>query len=582
MATPAIPTVQPLIDNGVLDWIGENKIHNEKGDLIEFDNHPFLIDIYDDNSQNLTVMKGAQVGMSTLQIIKNHYDAKKFKMDIIYSLPTDQDVRVFVGGKVNRIIANNSLMISDVADKDSIEQKQVGNSMIYFRGTWTKKAAIMVTADRLVHDEKDSSKLDVISDYQSRLQHSKLKQIHTFSHPSLPETGIHNDWLKSDQKHWFIKCPHCNKWQFLNWDTEDPKRMSIDIEKQIFVCKKCHGELYDWTRICGQWVAKKPGNPISGYWVPLLICPWVSAKDIIKKYKDPETTPEFFYTKVLGLPFADATSKLLRKSFFQNLTGQPYAPTKNDRVIIGIDTGLRLDYVIGNKKGLFYHGDCNDYGELDTLMERWPKAIAIIDQGGDLIGSRKFYEKWPGRVWLCSLAGDRKTKELVKWGTKGEQGAVTADRNRMIQLAVDEFRNKLIPVHGTEADWFEYWLDWNNLSKIKVLDPDTNQTKGYKWVRSGRDHRALATVFWRIGMRRFAGMGALISPQQETKPNSYLINPDQTVSFDPAAMFANEQQKELIIEAGKVIEDTKPSIDAAFQESVIESLDKIEDNKIEW
>ncbi|MBI5732614.1 phage terminase large subunit family protein [Candidatus Jorgensenbacteria bacterium] len=530
------------VENGILDWIGG--IMNEKGDPIEFDYHPFLLDIYDDNSQNLTVMKAAQVGMSTLQILKNHRDAKNQKMDIIYTLPTDQDVRVFVGGKVNRIIANNKGMLEDVADKDSIEQKQVGNSMIYFRGTWTKKAAIMVTGDRLVHDEKDSSKLDVIADYQARLQHSKFKQTHTFSHPSLPETGVHADWLRSDQKHWHMKCPKCQYEQFLNWDTENPRKMSIDFEHREFVCKRCRATLSDKVRATGRWIAKYPDRSWSGYWVPLLIAPWYSAGEIIDKFQHPDTTPEFFYTKILGLPYADASSKLLRQSFFQNLTGHQWAPGVDERIIVGIDTGLRLDYVLGNKKGIYFHGDATDYADLDTIMTRWPKAIAVIDQGGDLIGSRKFYERWPGRVFLCLLAGDRKTKELTKWGKGDEHGAVTADRNRMIQLVVDEFRNKRIPVHGSEADWFEYWLDWNNLSKMKVLDPDTNQTKGYKWVRSGRDHRALATVFWRIGMMRFAGMGGIVVATPERKPDSYFIEPNQTVQFNPQEMFDRMEEEQ--------------------------------------
>ncbi len=559
MAIPKTQSNQRLaeIDNGILDWIGEKKIRNEKGDLIEFDNHPFLIDIYDDPATELTVMKGAQVGMSTLQILKNHYDAKRYKMDIIYTLPTDKDVGVFVGGKVNRIIANNSSMIQDVADKDSIEQKQVGNSMIYFRGTWTKKAAIMVTADRLVHDEKDSSKLDVIADYKARLQHSKFKQVHTFSHPSLPETGVDADWRRSDQKHWWIKCPHCKYQQFLNWDTENPSKMSIDIDKGIFICKKCKGELEDWVRVWGQWVAKFPDRKVSGYWVPLLICPWVSAKDIIEKYRNPETTPEFFYTKILGLPFADASSKLLRDSFFQNLTGALWNPTDNERVVIGIDTGLKIDYVMGNTKGLFFHGDTTEYGDLDNLMKRWPKAVAVIDAGGDLIGSRKFQERWPGRVFLCYFGTDRKTNELVRWGKGDETSAVVADRNRMIQLVIDEFRNKRIPVHGTENDWFEYWMDWNNISKLKVLDPDTNVVKGYKWVRAGRDHRALATIYWRIGMMRFAGMGILIPPpvSGDVRPNSYFVNPNQTVDFNPDEMF------------GKDVE---------------QSLERLEDDQLEW
>jgi len=488
------------------------------------------------------------------------------------TLPTDADVSVFVGGKVNRIIANNPSMVADVADKDSVESKRVGDSIIYFRGTWTKKAAIMVTADRLVHDEKDSSKLDVIADYQARLQHSKFKQIHTFSHPSLPETGVHSDWLKSDQKHWFVKCPHCAHWQYLSWDAENPARMSVDVDREVFVCKKCRGWLPSDVRKGGQWVAKHPDRAWSGYWVSMLMAPWVSAADIVARYRNPETTKEFFFTKVLGLPHADGKAKLLRKDFLQNLTGKLWAPGADERVVMGVDTGLRLDYVLGNQKGLFMQGDCDDYGTLDGYMKRWPKCIAIVDQGGDLIGSRKFHERYPGRVFLCSLAGDRKTKELVKWGKGDEFGAVTADRNRMVQLVVDEFRDRRIVVHGSENDWYEYWLDWNNLSKIKVFDPDTNQVRGYKWVRSARDHRAMATVFWRVGMRRFSGSGSIVkAPVSVPAPRSYMVDPNQTVSFDPNAMFMSPQQKA-----------ADEAREAEHKAAVEASLDALEDVGADW
>lgn len=535
------PTLRLPRYRDIHEWLIAETIRNEKGDPIEFDAHPFLFDIYADQSQFLTIMKAAQVGLSTLAIVKNHNDARNRKLDVIYTLPTDTDVRTFVGGKVNRIIANNPTMLADVADKDSIEQKQVGSSMIYFRGTWTKKAAIMVTADRLVHDEKDSSKLDVIADYQARLQHSSHKQTHTFSHPSLPETGIHNDWLSSDQKHWFVKCPHCNHWQYLSWNIEDARRMSVDIKRKTFVCKKCRKDLPNYARRNGQWVAKHKDRAWSGYWVPLLIAPWVSAEDIVAKFRHKDTTAEFFYTKVLGLPYADAAAKLLRQSFFQNLTGKLYAPAAEERVIIGIDTGLRKDYVIGDRSGLFFHSDCDSYNDLDALMTRWPRAIAVIDAGGDPTSTRAFAERWIGRVYMCYLVGDRAQNELMTWGKGDEHGAVRADRNRMIQLVIDEFRQKRVPVHGTEEDWFEYWLDWNNLSRMKVLDPDTNVVKGYKWMRSGRDHRALATVFWRVGMSRFQGMGAIVAAETTPKPNSYMIDPNQTVSFNPEEFFGRSE-----------------------------------------
>jgi len=533
-------------ESGIYQWMEQNQIKNEKGELITFDDHPYLLEIYGDTSDDLTVMKAAQVGMSTCEIVKNHFDAKEMKMDIIYTLPTDADVSVFVGGKVNRIIANNPCMMADVADKDSIEQKKVGNSMIYFRGTWTKKAAIMVTADRLSHDEKDSSKLDIINDYQARLQHSKFKQTHTFSHPDIPETGVHADFLDSDQKHWFVWCPHCGFHQFLSWNTENPKKMSIDLERECFICKRCKGILSDYDRALGHWVAKYPERKRSGYWVPLLIAPRVSAKEIIKRYRDTSVTPWFFSTRILGLPYADGTTKLLRHHFLQNLTNKPDAAQEDERVVIGIDTGLKLDFVVGNRRlGLFFQGDCEDYKPLDELMKRWPKAIAIIDAGGDLIGSRAFAARWPGRVFICYLTGDRKKNELATWGSGDEHGAVTVDRNRAIQLVVDEFRDKRIPVQGTEADWYEYWLDWNNLSKIKVLDPDTNSIKGYKWVRNGRDHRALATVFWRVGMMRFAGTGAIVGADDKQKPNSYMVDSaTQTADFNPEELFDQLEEEQ--------------------------------------
>lgn len=536
-------------DFSIHSWIRKYQIKNEKGDPIEFMDHLFLYDIYRDPSSQIICMKAAQIGFSTLAILKNIYDAWSKKMEIIYTLSTDHDAGSFVSGKVDRIIANNPILTDYVAEKNSVEQKKVGKSMIYFRGTWTKKAAITITADRLVHDEKDSSKLDVIADYQSRLQHSKYKQTHTFSHPSLPEIGIHADWLKSDQKHWFIKCTHCSYEQFLSWNTEDPRKMSVDIEKKVFICKRCRGVIDNKTRSTGYWKAKYPERSTSGYWIPLLIAPWVSAADIIAKYQDSQTTQEFFYTKVLGLPYADGTAKLLRNHFLHNLTNKLWNPPAEERVVIGIDTGLKIDYVIGNNSGLFFHGNCKDYDELDNYMKRWPRAIAVVDQGGDLIGSRKFYERWPGRVFLCALTGDRQTKELTSWAKGNEHGAVRADRNRMIQLIIDEFREKIIPVHGTENDWYEYWLDWNNLSKMKVLDPDTNQVKGYKWIRNGRDHKALATVFWRVGMTRFAGTGMIYNPERILNPNSYMINPDGTASFDPGKLMgANLEIYKTVVE----------------------------------
>jgi hypothetical protein len=540
-----------LQSKSIKAWILSNKIVNEKGDRIDLINdHYFLLDIYGDQSQFLVVLKAAQVGLSTLEIIKNHFDAKQQKMDIIYTLPTDNDVKTFVGGKVNRIIANNPVMLADVADKDSIEQKAIGQSMEYFRGTWSPKAAIMVTADRLVHDEKDSSKQPVIKDYEARLQHSKYKQIHVFSHPSSFNTGVDIEWQQSDQKEWFIKCPHCAREQYLSWSIDDPKKMSVDLEREIFICKKCHGELSSHDRAFGEWRARKfeVKPKWSGYHISLLMAPWITAAEIVSKWKDVEAgrqSTDYFYNKVLGLPYAGSGNSATEDMILGMWTKEKNSYA--NRLIMGVDTGIFLRYVIGNKQGLVSYGQVKAYvpdeklgiplsQTLEYFLIKFPNLIMLIDQGGDIIGSRQLQKKYPGRVFLCYYQKDKQSENIFRFGENNESGRVLIDRNRAITLVLNEARERRFALYGTaREDWYDYWLHW---SHIRRTSKENNLgVLEYVWERSDRDDWVHATVYWRAGIDRFGKTGFVIGAPITPEPNSYMIDPDLTVSFNPDEMF---------------------------------------------
>lgn len=512
------------------EFIRKNQIKNEKGEPIDFFNHFFLFDIYKDFSKKLCMMKAAQIGASVMEIIKSLWGVKNKKIDSIYILPTDSDVNSMVGSKVNRIIAQNPVFQQWTKDKDSVEQKQIGTNFIHYRGSWTQKAAIMVTSDWNCYDEVDACKQEIVEQYSTRLQHSRYKWEHFFSHPSSVGTGIDKYWQKSDQKHWFIKCGGCGKEHFMEW----PK--SFDLEKQIYICKYCKKELINEERRVGRWVKKYKDREYSGYWIPLFIAPWVTAKEIIGYYK--EKTEEYFYNKVLGLPYVGGGNKLTKNHLINNLTGDlVITPDDNERIIIGVDTGNNVHYVVGCAKGLFYYsyfskGELNSeidkYDEIEQLLNRWKRSIVIIDQGGDITGSRALRERYPGRVFLCSFGTDRKTKELVRWGKNDEIGSVIADRNRCIQLVVDEFTDQRIPLQGNIDAWYDYYLHWNALTRIKEFDQATMEVKRKIWVRNGDDHWAIATVYWRIGMMRFSEVGSIISPNANLKPNSFELSADLT------------------------------------------------------
>jgi len=175
-------------------------IKTSAGLPFEFHNHRFMWDFINDMSQEQVFLKPPQIGATESQIIKTFYCAKKKGWDIIYTLPTQADVQDMAGGKINRIVAQNPILLEWVKDHDTVEQKAVGKNIIYYRGTFSNKQAMMVSSDLNVHDEVDASDASVISQYETRLQAKSDGRRWYFSHPSLSGFGVDIPWQKSDKK----------------------------------------------------------------------------------------------------------------------------------------------------------------------------------------------------------------------------------------------------------------------------------------------------------------------------------------------------------------------------------------------
>lgn len=526
-----------LSDISITEWVKENGIVTDAGKTLYFNgDRKFLFKPFSDVSDKIVALKAAQIGFSTISIIKALWIAYRMNLSIIYTFPTSDLMQKFVQGKINPLIEANPALKNLVASTDNTYQKRIGTANIIFSGAEKESQAIAFSADVLIHDELDSSKLAIIKQFQSRLQASKVKWQWLFSHPSLPEIGVHEAWQKSDQKHWFIICS-CGKEQYLSFPD------SIDFEQQIYQCKDCKAEITNEQRASGRWIAKykkSEERPFSGYWIPLLIAPWVTAKEIIDYSKGDQYT---FYTRVLGQPYTQGGDKVNLKDILKNCI--PDVNDQEGRIVIGVDTGLPIWYVVGNKEGLFYKDSCKDYEPLKALMRRYPTAIMVIDQGGDLIGSRQMREMFPGRVFLCHYLKDRKTLQLITWGVNEETGNVRVDRNRVIQLVIDEFRDKRIPMNGTEDDWYDVALHFTHIYRVSEVNA-LGVTES-KWERFDDDHFVHAIVYWRIGMSRFGSQGAKIFMNDTTyMKESPEIMPDQTMpAIDPKKLFNFEMpQKE--------------------------------------
>lgn len=509
-----------LEKNSIIAWLDGMK--TETGKPIDLSEGYFMYDIFRDFSPLLAIQKPAQVRATTTQILKVFWGMERFGLDAIYTLPTVSDAQEMSKAKIGRLISQNPKLQAMVRDMDTVGQKMVGKNMLYLRGTFVEKAAMMFPSDWNLHDEIDSSNQEIIEQYETRLQHSKRKWQHFFSHPNAGlNVGINKVFNKTDQKHWFITCPHCNKKQFLSFPE------SICEVRRIYQCKKCKKELSDNDRRVGEWVQKYRNRDGSGYQINLLMAVWVSANDILKYHE--EKSLEYFQTRVLGLPYVGEGNKVTWDTFLKNITFED--PDLDDRVIIGVDTGGEKHFVVGTRQGVFYYGKGKGYEEIERLLEMFDNSIVVIDGNGDPTATEVLFEKWRGRVFKCFFVQDRKTQELCRWGKDKDAGIVHADRNRLIQRVVDEFTDQKIALFAQEKpeDFYDYFLHWDNMYREEEENALGVPIK--KWKRQGADHWGLATCYYRVGVDKFGqGMakivrkgGAFVKPN-----NSYRMNPTMT------------------------------------------------------
>lgn len=528
-------------------WILKHKIKNEVGVPLDFSKRKFLWDMYNDLSPLQVLLKPPQIGATVMHTLKSLYVAKKLHKQIIYTLPTQGDVQDMVGGSINRIINQNPILMQWVKDHDTIEQKSVGDSIIFYRGTFTAKQAMMVPSGLNIHDEVDASDPQVITQYETRLQAQEDGGSRWyFSHPSLSGHGVDVYWQQSDKKEWYITCNECKQSQVLSWPD------SIDQSTGTYICKHCKRSLSDTERINGEWNTTSTGI-FSGYHVSQLMLYNKSAKDIIAAFNDPLKDKQYFYNYVLGLPYIGSDDKIEPAVVLRNCVDT--VNEQEGRTIIGVDTGDDyISYVLMNKQGVFFYdtekgitATKTPYDVLRSHLKRFPRSIAVLDQGGELMNTRQLQSEFPGRVFLCFYNKDRKTLELVRWGENDEYWKVAVDRNRMLTLLVEQLRDTgRIRLNGTKDEWNEFASQFGNIYREKIAikeikDKDNRELYGneYVWKRNGPDHYVHALLYAVVGLQRYGGELAKFvgTDPLEGIPKGQIVKTQGVASFVSAGDF---------------------------------------------
>lgn len=129
-------------DVSILHWVLSNKMVNEKGELLEFRDHGFLIDILEDLSQTQVIKKCAQIGCSVIYTLKAYYASDKGRFNVIYCVDEQTEILSKRGWlKYKDLTLNDKILTLSKDDGKSrftkveeIFQKEVKMDLVSFEG----------------------------------------------------------------------------------------------------------------------------------------------------------------------------------------------------------------------------------------------------------------------------------------------------------------------------------------------------------------------------------------------------------------------------------------------------------------
>lgn len=305
-------------------WISENTYIG--GRPYSYKDHEYQQRILDSTARETVVRKCSQVGISELAVRRALAMCGMIKgFTTIYTLPTATFAATLAKTRVNPVIQESPYLQELITDIDNVDVKQLGTSYLYLKGAASSNAPISIPADMLVHDELDFSDSLVISQYQSRLTHSKHKMKFKLSTPTLPGKGIDFEFMRSRRHFNFVKCNHCAHFfipdYYAHVKIPNFRGELMDITKRnlheyqyqdaYVECPKC-GRMPSLAPEYREWVCENPdeSHVAEGFQVAPFDAPTIITPGYLIEASTAYTDVAQFVNFNLGLPYFSQESVL--------------------------------------------------------------------------------------------------------------------------------------------------------------------------------------------------------------------------------------------------------------------------------
>lgn len=471
-----------------------------EGKPFSFKGHEYLRAIYDDTAPHIILTKAAQIGGTVWALLRSLHACIN-GLNVIYFFPTRTDVIEFSKSRVSPFLTENEFLSKQMTDTDTAGLKRIGDAHLYFRGMQSTVGMKSVPADMIVFDELDEAEPNAKALAKERIAHSDYKRIIELSNPSLPDYGVDEEFQKSDQRHWTLKCPSCGEW--IAPDKEFPRKLNQEVkiimpredDSFYLACPKCTAEL---DLAAGEWVPDYPGRDIHGYAISQLHSVMVDPGEILHEYRTTRF-PDRFYNMKIGIPWSDLERRLDKMTVLAACTDETMLETTRSTCAMGVDTGKELHVVILKRDGPYedngpYHvihlGKYHDFSEMDALMSRYAILYCVIDGLPETHATREFAHRHLGQVFLNFFNMHQRGK--AKWDRSSWK--VEQNRTESIDASRAVVRNKelILPRRCALVD--EFARHMANDAKVLDEDPETG-IKKYRYIRTGENHFSMAFTY---------------------------------------------------------------------------------------
>lgn len=275
--------------------------------LIRFDNAPYQREPLDMISradcERITLMWGAQTGKTNVFNCAIGFNIDQRPRSMMVMQPSQGDLKTWLETKLNPMIEGNDNLSGRVAKpraREGVNNQQMksypgGYLMFAWAGspkTMRGRSAPVVICDEIDGYEATPEGDPVSLLWQRAATFGDQRLLIESSTPTIKGASrVENSYEQSDQRRYYIPCPHCEEYQTLKWSNVSWSKNEQGEhlpETAIYACEHCGGVINDGQKVAalrkGEWRAAKPWRGHAGYHLNELYSAFRKFRDIVKSF----------------------------------------------------------------------------------------------------------------------------------------------------------------------------------------------------------------------------------------------------------------------------------------------------------